>query len=72
MKLILPGDGHITAFIYILQITSNNNGLAISPFKCSAYAPPLSFRTSPLVIPAKAGISFLVHAPFVKGGHRGF
>jgi hypothetical protein len=30
MKLTLPGDGHITAFIYILQITSNNNGPAVA------------------------------------------
>jgi hypothetical protein len=29
MKLTLPGGGHITAFIYILQITSNNNGPAV-------------------------------------------
>jgi hypothetical protein len=39
MKLILPSDGHITAFIYILQITSNNT--TVIP------APPLSFPPPP-------------------------
>jgi hypothetical protein len=47
MKLTLPGDGHITAFIYILQITSNNNGPAVAATETTLVIP-----APPLVIPA--------------------